>query len=216
MKKISIVLLVWLSAIFAESDSLWNCIIENCSQTAPTQASTGEYRWKSYSDTLEGEFFYLPPQATYLVSGDSIVKIGFFSLKDPWFDWWIERNPVRLGHLYETALVKDSLAFRIYDHKSISAEHPNVRAAYDRGSCELFSALFYWPAEAGHGFPGADAIYYEFTITDQYALAPTKRLYLNRSGDIVDELIFESARSARDTPTDSLIIHKLLSHESFE
>lgn len=216
MKKALFILSVIAIAVLAETDTTWDCIVANCLNLAPTQSVTGTYRWNTRTDSLEGRYLYVPPHTTYYTDGDTVRTLDFMSLKDPWFDWWIMRNPLRDDGQYETSFVKDSLAFLIYDHVSLSNEFSNVRVAYDRGSCEPFSALFYWPEEAGHGFPGAEAIYYEFYITDAITLAPSKRQYLNTAGEVVEEFIFETIESIRRTPADSVIIQKLLSDEKFD
>lgn len=215
MKRLLLAIVFLSATLLAEDDSLWGCILEQSSLIAPTQATYGDYRLIDYTGSYEGRFLYIPPQKTYFSAGDSVFTRDFFSLKDPWFEWWIERNPLRNSDLHKTEFALDSLSFRIYNHISLDADFPCVRMAYDRGSCEPFSALFYWPESAGHGFPGADAIYYEFYITDQLSLAPVKRLFLGRKGQIVEELYFDNIKSARDMPPDSLIAKRLLSREKF-
>ncbi len=202
--------------LIASEDSLWQCIQEFSAWIAPTQSTVGQFTWIHGGDTISGDFFYEPPHATFITKGDTVEMLQFYSLKDPWFEWWIDFNPLRNLEAYETTLVGDSLAFRIYEHRSKLPDQPNARVAYDKGACEPFSVYFYWPEEAGHGFPGADAIYYEFIVTDMLALAPTKRLYLNKHGEVVDAFLFESVNSVTDSPEDDIIIRKMMEKEPFE
>ena len=201
---------------FAVDDSLWQCIQEYSTWISPTQSTAGEYVWIRGTDTLSGRYFYEPPHATFITAGDTVDVLPFYQLKDPWFEWWIYHNPLRDKKIYDTKLVGDSLSFRIYENESKLPDYPNARVAYDRGSCEPFSIYFYWPKEAGHAFPGADAIYYEFVVTDRMTLAPTKRLYFNRRGEVVDAFLFTTVKSLSDSPEDEEIIRKMMAKEAFK
>ncbi|MCK5833956.1 hypothetical protein KAH81_09855 [bacterium] len=216
MRSMIFSIMLFSAVAFSQSDSLWNCIVKSSIQLAPTQSTTGNYSQISGADSSEGRFFYEPPHATFFTIDDSVYVQDFFSLKDPWFDWWIQRDPAIYPDMYSSTKVKDSLSFAIYEHHSLSPKFANVRTAYDRGTCELYSAYFYWPVEAGHGFPGADAIYYEFYVTDRMVLTPTLRIYFNKRGEPVETVKFMPIGNVADTPLDSVIIEKLLSNEPFD
>lgn len=201
-------IILFFITLFAEEDFL-ECVRAKNIEVGPTQSTKGEYLWIREEDTLEGYYFYMPPRVLFITNEDTVDLISVDLLHDPWFDWWIMRNPVKNTELFSVVSCGDSGLFSIYDYISLDKNY-SVRVGYYRLSCRPGFALFYFRKELGHGFPGADEIYYEFTFSDAYTLAPKKRAYLNKNKEQVDILNFKTVEKVTDTPTDDEIIMQLL------
>jgi hypothetical protein len=177
----------------------------------PTQSSIGEYIWIKEGDTVSTGFFFLvPPMANFITINDTVEALPFDTLRNPWFTWWIMGNPIRYPELYDICALGESLSDIRFDLISKNPGKSNVRVAFDKNIGEPISALFYWPKSAGHGFPGADAVYYDFSITDHGTLCPNRTAFLNRANEPVEIMIFINFDGVARTPPDDGIIAILM------
>ncbi|RKZ31426.1 hypothetical protein DRQ36_02080 [bacterium] len=217
---IAIILYFLVIGALAETDTtdvFLDCVREYTLPMAPTQSVIGEYTWiKKSGDTLTGNYFLVPPQANFITVGDTVERVPFDTLRQQWFMWWIDRNPIRHEHLFDVTALGDSASFAIYDYAALDSTKPNVRVAYDRGTCFPFYALFYWPKSARHAFPGIDAIYYEFTVTERNTLAPALRVYLDRNGKAFEKFIYRTTENVNSTPGEDEIIQFLMGRYEIE
>jgi len=192
--------------LFGEED-FQKCLWDNCGNMPPTQSVSGEYVWYKNGDTLSGYYYLVPPHSMYYTTDDTVLIEPFNEYRDVWFNWWIWRNPIRRKELYKITDLGDSAFVHFYDYVSLDSTEPNVRVGYDSGSCEPYSAYFYWPKSAGHAFPGADAVYYKFFVTDFTVLAPKERTYFNSRNETIQTIIFDKITSMARTPIpDSIAI----------
>jgi len=197
-------------------DEFFDCVREACMNLAATQSTTGEYLMIDRGDTTSGLYFLLPPQGTFVTVDDTVEFIPMSDLKDPWFHVWVDRNPLHLDFLYDRVYVGDSASVIQVDYLSKDAQKPNVRIGYDKNVCEPYTMTLFWPDTAKHAFPGADIIYYEFVVTDQYTLAPTLRYYYDKQGETVDAFVYKTVDIVRTTPDDDQIIGLLMGTWDFE
>ncbi len=219
MKKLFILTMVIICFVaYGEvtEDDFFECVRDVCMNLAATQSTIGEYHSIEMGDTTSGRYFLLPPQGTFVTVEDTVEFIPMNELKDPWFHIWVDRNPLHRDFLYDREYIGDSASVILVDYLSKDAEKPNVRIGFDKNVCEPYTMTLFWPDTAKHAFPGADVIYYEFVITDQFTLAPTLRYSYNQKGEIVNSFLYNTVDIVRSTPDDDQIIGLLMGTWDFE
>lgn len=219
--KIAISILILMLAITVHGEikpeEFLECVKGASFNMSATQTVMGEFVLIDKGDTSAmGRYFLLPPQGTFVTSGDTVKFLKMEELKDPWFSTLIDRNPINRDHLYEAEFVGESVSVVIYDYHSLDINFPNVRMGYDKNVCEPFTMELYWPDSVGHAFPGVNVVKYEFEVTDQFTLAPRRREYLNKHGEVFQILIYNTIETVPWTPADNDIIGLLMGKWNYE
>lgn len=218
---IIIAILVLSLTVFSNTDEtnpedFLRCVRKNMINIGPSQSTFGDFTFIDGADTISGRYFLLPPRGTFITLDDTVDFLPMTQYDDPWFHILTNRHPVHDDHYYNIKFAEDSAAFVLFDYLSRDYKEPNIRVAYDRNICEMYSMTLFWPDTAGHAFPGADVIKYEVYIADNMTITPKRRDYLNRKGSIVESFIYETIETPGITPPDSIIIGFLLDENTLQ
>ncbi len=212
-----IILLVMTAQGEVKADEFLECVKGSSFNMSATQSVMGEFVLIENGETSAmGKYFLLPPQGTFVTSGDTVEFLKMEELKDPWFSILIDRSPISREHLYEVEFVGDSAGVVLFNYHSNDIQFPNVRMGYDINVCEPFTLELYWPDSVGHAFPGVNVIKYELEVTDQFTLAPKQREYLNKHGEVFQTLIYNTIETVLWTPADNDIIGLLMGKWNYE